>query len=486
MQRTIFFLCVFGFIRVLPAADQPANFAGTWILGTQKSDRRYLAKGPLVIVQTAKEIITSNITADGKLAVDSFRPDGEKHTLRSPNGSEASIQAKWKGNALEVTNENIYQGGKAKATRRYSLSKDGKTLNIDGGFGGYKLVFHRSDTVPDSAPPSGSPVAQSQVLNSQTYAEAALQLVRKERFNGAIRLEVIGKPVLKPERLSLHASAPDAIVLINLHDGESVREQALVMFRSNGPAATVFSPKKSPFSGSLIGRTELQKVANELDSFFSVALDVSRGSERFYPYLPDDIRSLLKFRDRKFRMYMPPAAVDPSWRDKLSEEAASRGAKLPALEDIEGWNDKLSDDELRRFVALQLDVLIQQSLLAIGGYVNEVMEQAARQRPQVLASNPRDFIKILEEAVSQNKRLLEKAGYLDPEHLSLTSGYMKRFMGQGFLVKEVSKPDPCPCFQSSLADAALYVTSIGSPSGGPALHFGRTGDSLRIICAAIP
>jgi hypothetical protein len=103
-----------------------------------------------------------------------------------------------------------------------------------------------------------------------------------------------------------------------------------------------------------------------------------------------------------------------------------------------------------------------------------------------LVSNPRKFIKLLEKSVVQNRSLLQKAESLSPDRLKVASRYMRRVIGQGFVVKEVSKPDPCPCYKFSPADAALYVTSFGSLSGGLALHFTQLGGSLRIVCAAIP
>jgi hypothetical protein len=328
-----------------------------------------------------------------------------------------------------------------------------------------------------------NPGPQAKVVRPESYAAAALESVKKQLSVDGLNLEIIGKPVLKPDVSGLIADAPDAIVLVNLNSGASVKGQALVTFEGNRPVGTRFSPEKSPFSEVTLDRAELRQVANELESFFEVAVDVSRGSERFYPYLQDDIRSLLKHRDRKFRMYLPPGAVDPSWREELAQDVVSRGAKPDPLEGLDGWNDKLSDEELRRLVALQLDVIVQQTFLLFRGYKKEAMAQAIRQRPQALVSNPREFIKLLEESIAQNKSLLQKAEFLSPNHRKVVSSYMRRVKGQTFVVKEVSKPDPCPCFMSSPADAALYVTSFG---GGLALHFTRLGGSLRIVCAAIP
>jgi hypothetical protein len=327
---------------------------------------------------------------------------------------------------------------------------------------------------------------QAKVVKPESYAAAALELVKKQLSVDGLNLEIVGEPVLKTDVSGLIAAAPDAIVLVNLNSGATVKGQALVIFSSNRPATTLFSPPKGGFSVGTLDQTELQQVANELDSFFTAAVDVSRGSDRFYPYLPDDIRSMLKHPDRKLRMYIPPGAVDPSWREKLAQDAVSRSAKPAPLEGLDGWNEKLSDDELHHLVALHLDVVVQQTFLLLRGYEKEVMAQANRQRPEALVSNPRKFIKLLEESIAHNKSLLQKSEFLSPDHLKVSSRYMRRVIGQGFLIKEVSKPDPCPCFMSPPADAALYVTSFGSPSGGLTLHFTRLGGSLRIVCAAIP
>jgi hypothetical protein len=344
---------------------------------------------------------------------------------------------------------------------------------------GLFICFPAADQQANSGP-------QAKVVRPESYAAAALESVKKQLSVDGLNLEIVGEPVLKPDVSGLIADAPDAIVLMNLNSGATVKAQALITFADNRPVSTQFSPDKYPFSVGTLDRAELRQIANELESFFEVAVDVSRGSERFYPYLQDDIRSFLKYRDRKLRMYIPPGAVDPSWREKLAQDSVSRSAKPAPLEGLDGWNEKLSDEELRHLVALQLDAIVQQAFLAIGGYEKGFTALGNRLRPQALVSNPREFIKLLEESIAQNRSLLQKAEFLSPDHLKVASRYMRRVIGQGFIVKEVSKPDPCPCFMSSPADAALYVTSFGSLSGGLALHFTRLGGSLRIVCAAIP
>ena len=257
----------------------------------------------------------------------------------------------------------------------------------------------------------------------------------------------------------------------------------MVTFAGNRLVSTQFSPHKYPFSEGNMDRTELQQVANELESFFEAAVDVSRGSERFYPYLPDDIRSMLKHPDRKFRMYTPPGAVDPSWREKLAQDAVSRSAKPAPLEGLDGWNEKLSDEELRRLVASQLDAIVQQTFLIIGGYEKGFTALGNRLRPQALVSNPREFIKLLEESIAQNRSLLQKAEFLSPDHLKVASRYMRRLIGQGFVVKEVSKPDPCPCLYvlSRRCSALCYIVWFPIRGACASLHpAGRkSADCLR-------
>jgi hypothetical protein len=58
----------------------------------------------------------------------------------------------------------------------------------------------------------------------------------------------------------------------------------------------------------------------------------------------------------------------------------------------------------------------------------------------------------------------------------------------GFVVKEVSEPNPCDCFQLSAADATLYsilFCSLRMTEGSRVLHFCRNGENLRIVCVAI-
>ena len=124
-----------------------------------------------------------------------------------------------------------------------------------------------------------------------------------------------------------------------------------------------------------------------------------------------------------------------------------------------------------------------------------------RLKPQLLVSNPKEYIKLLEKTVVQNRRLLEKDGVLAPSHIRLTSGYIKQMIGQSLIVKEVSGPQPCPCFllpylgarfvsnrKSEMEvlgnvpeDARLYLFGISSLR----LHFSDLDAFPRIACIAV-
>ena len=118
---------------MLPAADQSVNLSGTWVPDIQRSDaqaRKSNAYSPLVIVQTENEI-QFHRTVNGRRDDESHRLDGEKYVIRALDGKELKIKAtKLKGNSFEVTIEYKDPGGKSKNSRKYSLSEDGKILNV--------------------------------------------------------------------------------------------------------------------------------------------------------------------------------------------------------------------------------------------------------------------------------------------------------------------------------------------------------------------
>lgn len=355
-------------------------------------------------------------------------------------------------------------------------------------------------------------------LAPEAYARLALASVRKSYISQGenteeFRFELFGDPVVRPDRSELRTDAlsrdqrleaavpmPEAFVHINVYRENAFKERATVTFMNRKPDVR-FSGRKSPgdvFSKGIMDEAEFKDVVEKLDPFFSVAVDVSRDSERFHSFFPYNIRSLLKHPDRKFRLNMPPAAVDPSWRERLLKEAGPRNTGPGSLGGMDNWKKRLSDKDLRRFVALTLDLAVQQNWLAFEGLEPD---PDTRLQIQLLVSNPKEYIKLLEKTVSQNRRLLEKAGVLAPSHFRLTCGYIKQLIGQSIIVKEVPKPEPCPCFLlpflgekyvSSRAselevmnnvpeDASLYLFGMA----GMRLHFSNVDAIPRIVCIAL-
>ena len=313
------------------------------------------------------------------------------------------------------------------------------------------------------------------------HAALALEAVQKslasrEKSFEEYQLELSGGTTVRPDGSGTHQGSamwqklPEAFVLVNLFRGELLQEQALVVFAGNTPNVLFSHREKSPFSEGTIDRVELKRIATEIDGFFTVATDISRGPERFYPYLHDDLLLQLKHPDEGFRLFLPMRAVNPSQSDQ------------------EGLKEKLSDSELRRFVALRLDAAVQDYLLSVEGFMEELKIMESRTRLQKLRSNPREYIKALEENASESRRLYEKAGILTSEHLGAINDYVKRMLGNGFVLKEVPGSDACPCFDLFSAEKEMYMVLFGNArmmEGMTLLHFVRNGGRLQVVCIGI-
>jgi hypothetical protein len=106
-----------------------------------------------------------------------------------------------------------------------------------------------------------------------------------------------------------------------------------------------------------------------------------------------------------------------------------------------------------------------------------------------------------EKSTSLNRRLLEKEGILTPEHLRLASDYMRQLLGPCNTVKEVAKPEMCPCFllpysgeefiynraseqearNKIPSDAKLYSFQMANMN----FHFVIEDTNIRIVCIAL-
>ena len=130
------------FIIIAPAK---ADFSGTWILDKTKSEG--LPPGmdqTMTVVQTGDKLSleTKVITEQGEQVVaDSYMLDGKEaeFTPKTPGGQSGKGKrtAKWSadGNGIEVNENSTFDGPEGavnlQMTRIWTLSADGKTLQID-------------------------------------------------------------------------------------------------------------------------------------------------------------------------------------------------------------------------------------------------------------------------------------------------------------------------------------------------------------------
>ena len=514
MKKAMFLMGFLGICGLLLASDEPADFSGTWILDAKKSFVRGRAldeneKAPLVIVQTENEIRISVSVSGRRLGYESFRLDGEKALIPGPQGAGLTVKTRLKGNKLEIEKENRYSGRISKTWSKYSLSKDGKTLKLESP--GRTLVYKKVDTMPGSASQPENPGPQAEILKPESLSAAAIESVKKQRPDRKLHFVVAGGPVVRPDpsplpgkrssdsqRSAAARRFPDAFVTVDIYRGSRFQEKAVVVFMNRKQAVQFYGQKseRSSFSEDVMDGEEVRKVAEGMDSFFKTALDISQSSERFNAFLPENIRSLFKHPDRKFRMHMPPGAIDPSWKEMLSK-AADRPGRGP-LDGVDGWREKLSDKELRRFLSLSLDFIFQQIWLSFEGLEGDPGTQL---KPALLISNPPEYMKLLEKSTSLNRRLLEEEGVLTPEHLRRASDYMRQLLGPCNTVKEVAKSEMCPCFllpylgegyiynrASELearnkipSDAKLYSFQMANLN----FHFSIEDTNTRIVCIAM-
>jgi hypothetical protein len=120
-----------------PAAAAPSNLSGTWKLNIAKSDFG-AGQPPASQVDTIEmNGVSCKVTTDQKggfmgdmTLVDTFTTDGKESTWAGMGGSEVKGTAHWDGNTLVVDAKTSFQGSDVTIKDTYTLSADGKTLNV--------------------------------------------------------------------------------------------------------------------------------------------------------------------------------------------------------------------------------------------------------------------------------------------------------------------------------------------------------------------
>jgi len=300
------------------------------------------------------------------------------------------------------------------------------------------VVFAAGQTpVRSQAPPapSGAP------LETNAYARQTAEYLLKNlpgARNGTGNVKLVGDPVLLPPFARDGATAgqlPEAFVLATTSIDGAFRESALVAFL-NGVPSVRFS-YQSTLGFLPLEEREWQQFSEPLAAFYAVAADVTRGPERFAPFLPSDMRKMFDLRAEKNRLFLPVDAVR-----------------------------RLSNDQLHRFAALHLDAVALTAWAALAG----ITPSARLWSPGDVRQDPEGVIAAGADAVQAIREQLRAAGTLVPERMAAAAGYVRRLLGEGLMVRE----DPARDGVSSLPDGArMYAIAFGGIFPHVALVDGR-------------
>jgi hypothetical protein len=291
--------------------------------------------------------------------------------------------------------------------------------------------------------------APKELLAPEVYlrlaAEQLLKTARAEK--GATgRIQAVGPPTLLPEQARVASPArnlPEAFVLATVYVNGKFREPAVVTFRDGVPSGRFSYPSYPPDRTDFlaIDETEWQTVSTALGDFYAVAADVSRGPERFLNYLPEDMRRMLDLRGEKNRMFLSPEAVRT-----------------------------LSNDQLRRFVALAFDAMALSAWLSLYG----PKDAPAIWRPYEVRKDPVGVITLLEARTNEARRTLESAGVISVEGIAGSQLYVRRLLGEGLLVRENPDRDG---IRGLPRGARMYTV----PLGGPLPHVTLDKGALKVV-----
>ena len=246
-------------------------------------------------------------------------------------------------------------------------------------------------------------------LDADTYARRGAEQVLKAmrgRQDAAGQVNVSGPPTLLPEYARERATRdsrqlPEAFVLATIAVNGKFRESVLAVFRDGVPDVR-FSYRSS--SGFLpLEEREWKELSAPLAAFYEVAADVTRGPERFDRFLPEDMRRMLDLKAEKNRLFLPADAVR-----------------------------RLSNDHLRRFVALHLDAIALAAWVALA----DIRPAARLWSPREVRQEPERMIADAEQSLAAVRGELWTSGALEPPRVAASTGYVRRLLGEGLVVRE--------------------------------------------------
>jgi hypothetical protein len=133
MFRRTLVLTLFAALVAL-AADKP-NFSGSWKINATKSElgqmpapekfeRTIEHKDPSMKVSTVQAM-----NGNERSSTMEYTINGQEQTVKTGMG-EAKVTPVWKDSTLEVAIKRDFQGNEMKSVELWTLSADGKTLNV--------------------------------------------------------------------------------------------------------------------------------------------------------------------------------------------------------------------------------------------------------------------------------------------------------------------------------------------------------------------
>ena len=150
-RRILLGVSLFAFASAAMAAP---NFSGSWKINASKSksggqfplperfERKITHADPSVQVTTTRSGFQGgdDVTTNAK-----YTTDGKETTNPGFGGSEMKSVAKWEGDILTIKSAASTPNGDFTITERWSLSADGKTLEVAnkvaGGFGEFETTY---------------------------------------------------------------------------------------------------------------------------------------------------------------------------------------------------------------------------------------------------------------------------------------------------------------------------------------------------------
>jgi hypothetical protein len=160
-------LLLIAFLVTLPVvsafAQQKPDFSGNWKMNVAKSDFGLLppATGRTDVITHKEPSLTDDVTVEsdqGKQQYTAKYTTDGKEVTNQIGPREVKATMKWDGNALIVNSHFDYNGAEVSAQGAWTLSADGKTLNVNWHFTSpmgetdQKLVYEKQESVPAAAP----------------------------------------------------------------------------------------------------------------------------------------------------------------------------------------------------------------------------------------------------------------------------------------------------------------------------------------------